>query len=612
MVTTRATARFPYPYREGQEEAIKFISESDKNVCLDAPTGFGKTAVILSALLNKSYPIIWAVRTGNEADRPVEELKEINKKTKKKFFGFSFRGKRDMCLAARQRGLTDTDSVAYFCKSFKAKCPYFENLSYYRINPTRPLLYSEIIEICSEAEVCPYYLQRELLYHADLVALSYNYIIHPGMSWVIRSIIPFKACFLVVDEAHNLRVVGNINSDQITLSTFKNAIKELNLLEENELAEIVTEMQEIALKIHKNMQKAKEEERTIDLGIFIESGFNKGNKELREYLAELRKVGEFVRRRRLEEEKAPRSSAYHLASFFLDSLEFLGKDGVAFIATAEPKNLIIERWDMRSAEILRDVWRQFRKCVFCSGTLKPINAFAETIGLEEWEGRVFRAELGESKCLIIRGLSTRGEELSKEEAEKYARLIESFMEIDANLAIFSASYRIQTDLLPKIRKTAKKMSRKIYVEKQGMQGDAARKLLDDFKRDGGILVAPMTGRFAEGADFPGKELEGVFLVGIPFDRMSLRSKLYIDYYRRLYGEEKGWYYSYVIPALHRASQALGRALRSKEDKALFVLGDERYREKLYARLLPSFLRPEIVDFSDARRRILEAWEELKD
>ncbi|RLI84391.1 hypothetical protein DRP07_01245 [Archaeoglobales archaeon] len=592
---------FPYSFRKGQEEALRFIAKSQENLCIDAPTGFGKTPVILSALINKSHPVIWAVRTGNEADRPVEELKEINKVSKKKFFGFSFRGKRDMCLAARERGILETDSVAYFCRTFRAKCPYYENLRYYTINPTRPLIYSEIIQICREAKVCPYYLQREFLYHADLVSLSYNYIVHPGMSWVIRSIIPFKACYLVVDEAHNLRLVGNINSDQITLNTFKNSMRELDEVGELELKAVVLEMMEIAEKIHRNMLGNKEEERVIDIGNFAIYA---------EYLPDIKKVGEFVRRRRLDEGKAPRSSSYHLASFFLDSFEFIGKDGISFIATAEPNNLIIERWDMRSAEILRDVWRQFRKCVFCSGTLKPVEAFAETIGLEDWKGKSFTTELGKCRSLIIKGLSTRGEELSKEEVEKYIELIETFTEIDANLAIFSASYRIQNGLLPSLKKIAKNKGKRLYIERQGMQGDKAREILDGFKENGGILVAPMTGRFAEGADFPGKELEGIFIVGIPFERMTLRTKLYIEYYKRVYGEDKGWYYSYVIPAMHRASQALGRALRSKDDRALFVLGDERYCEKIYSRLLPSFIKPEVVGFNEAGKRMIDAWELL--
>ncbi len=593
---------FPYPFRKGQEEALRFIVENEENLCIDAPTGFGKTPVILAALINEFYPILWAVRTGNEADRPIEELKIINETSKRRFFGFSFRGKRDMCLAARERSLSETDAVAYFCRSYRAKCLYYENLKYYTIKPTTPLLYSEIIQLCSEAKVCPYYLQRELLHHADLISLSYNYIVHPGMSWVIKSVIPFKACYLVVDEAHNLRLVGSINSDQITLNTFRNSIKELNEVGESDLVGVVRGMMAVAERIYASMLGKKEVESVVDIEDFSIYAEN---------LPDLKKVGELIRRRRLEDNRPPRSSSFHLASFLLDSFEFARSDGVSFIATAERDNLIIERWDMRAAEILRDVWKQFRRCVFCSGTLRPMDAFAEIVGLESWKGRSFSTEIGKSKGLVIKGISTRGEELSEEEKAKYASLLETFIGLDTNLAIFSASYRIQNDLLPFLKRIARRKGKDIYIERQGMQGDKAREMLDSFKKSGGVLVAPMTGRFAEGADFPGKELEGVFLVGIPFDRMTLRTKLYIEYHKRLYGEDKGWYYSYVIPAMQRASQALGRALRSKDDRALFILGDERYSEQIYSRLLPSFVGTRVVEFERAKQEMIEAWSELQ-
>ncbi|HID16988.1 TPA: hypothetical protein EYP26_01690, partial [Candidatus Bathyarchaeota archaeon] len=85
-----------------------------------------------------------------------------------------------------------------------------------------------------------------------------------------------------------------------------------------------------------------------------------------------------------------------------------------------------------------------------------------------------------------------------------------------------------------------------------------------------------------------RQLEAVFLVGVPFERPTLKTRLYVEYYQRLYGEEKGRYYAYTVPALRRASQALGRALRSKEDKAVLVLGDERYAR--YLELLPDYVQ----------------------
>jgi DNA excision repair protein ERCC-2 len=141
----------------------------------------------------------------------------------------------------------------------------------------------------------------------------------------------------------------------------------------------------------------------------------------------------------------------------------------------------------------------------------------------------------------------------------------------------------------------RKNGREFFLEREGMHGRDARRILDGFKACAyserkGVLCATMFGRFAEGADFPGEELVGIFLVGIPFDKLSVRTKLYLDYYKKLYGKTKGVYYGYIIPALRRASQALGRALRSKEDRAIFVCGDERYAEKRFFRLLPSFVK----------------------
>jgi len=265
---------------------------------------------------------------------------------------------------------------------------------------------------------------------------------------------------------------------------------------------------------------------------------------------------------------------------------------------------------MRCGEILKSRWNKFRGCVFCSGTLRPIKAFAEIAGIEKYAGRHFKTDLGKSKCIIVKGVSTRGEMLTEKQKEKYGKLVEDFFRIEANSAIFSASYRIQSELMPFIVKAAEKTDKSFFVEKQGMSGDEGRKLLDDFKREGGVLVATMTGRFAEGADFPSKQLEAMLLIGIPFDRMTLKTQLYIDYYMDVHGEEKGWYYAYVIPAMQKVCQTMGRALRSKEDRASFILADERCEETIYSRLLPDYVTPKSVDFEMASKKIRELWRSL--
>nr|MDO8063188.1 ATP-dependent DNA helicase [Candidatus Freyrarchaeum guaymaensis] len=604
---------FPYDFREGQEEALRFIAMNAgwRNVCLNAPTGFGKTVVILSALLPRRAPIIWAVRTGNEADRPVEELKLFNERCGCDFFGFSFRGKRDMCLLAREMEVRDPDAVSYLCrvKKGKGECRYYENLKWFDTEPMaeKPLIYAEVMEACSREEVCPYYAQQRLLPLADLVALSYNYIVNEEMSWTIRSRLPSERCFLVVDEAHNLRLAGSINSDEVTMGTLQRAVRELEELgtrTANQVKGVVEDVVEEAERLHLEMRRRGVEEEEVDIFRFLNACLD--------HLDSMRRLGRRVRAVRLAEGKAPRSSLHHLAEFLVESLRYVDERGVAFIATAKG-GFRVERWDMRSAELLRGRWRGFAGCVFCSGTLRPLDAFAETIGLDNWVGGEFKAKLGSCETLIIRGVSTRGEELSRMEVEKYLKLLDSFLNLEANVAVFSASYRVQGSLLPGIRRLAEEKGRNVYVEEQGMSGGEGRRLLDGFKRDRrGVLVATMTGRFAEGADFPGRELEAVFLAGIPFERMTLKTRLYLKYYGELYGEEKGRYYAYIVPALLRASQSLGRAIRSEGDRALFILADERYEERTYFKLLPDYVKENVgaVNLEDAEEAMENAWVRL--
>jgi DNA excision repair protein ERCC-2 len=604
---------FPYEPRENQGEFIAFLQHAVKqgNACLNAPTGYGKTPCILAALLpiarRLGLKVIWAVRTGNETDRPIEELKTINEVLGRRVMGISFRGKRDMCLLAREiKGELGYDEVAYLCKARGRKCRYRANLSRKLVRGfgDGALLYSEVLRLCAEEEVCPYEAQRTMLPYAEVIALNYNYIIHDGMAWSIKNLAPFNRAFLVVDEAHNLqRAAANLNSQKITLGTLRRALRELESFRTSrveEIKELIAYMEAELSRLYGELKQAGKEDVEFDAAGFLSMLSERFDFD--RCLSGMKRYGQRIRREQLKKGKRPRSSLHRLGVFMEGLLDSLTIEGVATIATRAKRNLEVEVWDMRSEEVLRDKWRNFKACVFCSGTLTPIKAFTETIGLRNYQGRSFSSGFASEniKTLVTLDLSTEGERLSRYMREKYLRAIELFVESnEANLAVFSASYRIQGSLLKGLREIAAKYDREVFVEKQGMSGEEGREILDGFKacsKDGrrGLLAATMQGRFAEGADFPGEELMGVFLVGVPFDRMNTRTRLYLDYYKRLYGPRKGNLYAYVIPALKRASQALGRCLRSSEDRAVFVLGDGRYAREGFIRVLPDYIRETAV------------------
>ncbi len=595
---------FPYKPREYQVETMRFITSiiRRKNICLHAPTGFGKTPLILASLLsiieNGGGKIIWAVRTGNETDRPIEELKKINEHTRKKFFGLSFRGKRDMCLLARELEIRGYEEVTFLCQKERYNCPFYREI---RVNkPNNPLLYSEILNLGKEKETCPYFLQRKLLKFADVISLSYNYIVSP-LSWSLRKSVPFHSSFLVVDEAHNLQfAAGNANSSKISLRSIERSLKELDLFEKNE----VKGFRKLLTRIKEGILSLSEEIIKDDIS-FNPAEFLEKNRVFEADLELLLNLGRKIKLKKLDEGKAPVSSIHRVASFWLSALQNSHTEGISFLVFKKKGTVYVEMWDMRASEILKDIWSNFRKCIFCSGSLKPISAFSEIIGLKSYESKVIPSffTLSKIKTYIIKGLTTKGEELPAEMRYLYSKALKKFLSrAETNAAVFTASYRIQNELLDSINDASSFLQRKVFIEREDMSGDEGREILNEFKKsvhkgEPCVLVAPMGGRFAEGADFPGEELENIFLVGIPFDKLTNRTELYIQYYQKTFGEDKGKFYAYFVPALRRASQALGRALRSKEDKATFVCGDERYGFRNFFSLLPDYVQRTAIQVS---------------
>ena len=605
---------FPYEPRLGQEALVRFLqreASEGKHVCVHASTGFGKTPAILAALLplvKHGGAIVWAVRTGTGTDRPIEELKVINERSGGDFLGLSYRGKRDMCLLARDLELEDIDyeGISFLCKHKvrEGECEYYFNFhsSFEGKEFMRPMLYSEILGECEGRGMCPYLVQRELLPFAQVVALNYNYIISDALGWTIRRVVPFKRSFLVVDEAHNLQhACSNINSITITLGTVERALREMERFKSSRAGEVVEFLQALRAQLEQEGEKLEQEEAELDIEEFLRSLAARAERkpdELKELFGLAARYGDEVRRLQLEAGERPRSSLHRLGGFGLAVYGGVGIDGIALLAS-EGGGLRFEFWDMRASEVLAPRWEEFLACVFCSGTLEPIKAFAETVGLEGYRGKSLGSyyDVARVKALVLQGLTTRGEELPREMAERYVQVLGQLIEeANVNLAVFCASYRIQADLISAgLKRVVERSKRPFFQEVSGMSGNESREVLDAFKRCSrrrlrGVLCASAGGRFAEGADFPGQELEAIFLVGIPFERVTARTRLYSDYYERLYGKQKGRYYSYVVPALRRASQALGRALRSEHDRALLICGDERYADLRFFHLLPDYFR----------------------
>ena len=99
-----------------------------------------------------------------------------------------------------------------------------------------------------------------------------------------------------------------------------------------------------------------------------------------------------------------------------------------------------------------------------------------------------------------------------------------------------------------------------------------------------LSLCVLGGIFAEGIDLPGDALDGVVIVGVGLPQVNLFQETLRAYYERTFGD--GFLYAYMLPGMQKVAQAVGRVIRTENDRGVALLLDDRYRQNMYRRLCP--------------------------
>jgi DNA excision repair protein ERCC-2 len=160
-----------------------------------------------------------------------------------------------------------------------------------------------------------------------------------------------------------------------------------------------------------------------------------------------------------------------------------------------------------------------------------------------------------------------------------------------NIGVFCASYNVLDGLLTEGLEDA--LSKPLLIEKRHMSSFENDKLIQQFKDfanfNGAVLLGVMGGRSAEGADYPGNEMNAVIVVGVPYASPTPIIQAQISYYDTKFAG-KGRTYGYNIPAMRRASQAAGRPIRSLTDRGAIIFLDYRFATPYLRGYLPGWIR----------------------
>ena len=152
--------------------------------------------------------------------------------------------------------------------------------------------------------------------------------------------------------------------------------------------------------------------------------------------------------------------------------------------------------------------------------------------------------------------------------------------------IFFPSYKLMEDVYRVYEEEFSVAWVRCIRQSSDMTERAREEFLEEFQSREGTLVGfcVLGGIFSEGVDLTGESLIGVVIVGTGLPQIGSEREILREYYNRK--NHAGFDYAYRYPGMNKVLQAAGRVIRTKEDKGVILLLDDRFLGRDYEEIFP--------------------------
>lgn len=569
--------RFPFSNtREGQMELIDFTKqaiESADSRFAEASTGIGKTmATIFSTLSylkeDKLDKVFYLCPKNTNFDNAAKALEILNKDGYLLSYT-EIRARSKMCPYKLEKTCNPDDcplTVGYYSKlkDVLKDCLVHENL-----------LNSEIIDkYAKKYDVCPFELSLDFSVYTDFVVCDYNYAFHP-ISYLRRFFeVPDKTyrIFALVDEAHNL-IDRARDMFTVTFSEedYKNLKKELKGYRNPEINKILR-------KINQDLRLFKQFEFN-DQPIILEQLDSKFIQHITKLRSEINVL----------ETDNPKLKLKKGKDFLIDLYKFivindLLNDGFKIILDNKYDNLTIKLFCIDPSSFINKSLFHFLGTLFFSATLTPIDYFQKVnLNRDGFKTISLPSPFNPNNFFLIinDNISIKYKDRDKT-LEEVVKEINIFVSKKVgNYLIFVPSFEYSR----KIEKYFINDSRFVF-QTATMTNKDKDEFLANFKenpQESRIGVCVISGSFAESIDLTGDRLIGVVIVGVGLPQVNFENNLVKDFY--IQKEMNGYEFAYMNPGINKVLQALGRVIRTQNDKGSALIIDSRYAQSHYFSIL---------------------------
>ena len=627
--------------RESQSDMIEDGIEallSEGSLMALAPTGIGKTAAALASAISvqrassDNLKILFLTSRQSQHRIVVDTVQKINQKlgqTEPSIKLVDLIGREGMCNSVdRMSGKCDCEDE--LDGSIRDELRADMQAKILR-NPTHV---DDLIENSKRINLCAWATAREAVKSCNILVCDYN---HVFIDSVREASLPsmgvdIENTILIVDEAHNLPDrVRNGMSRRITSNIFvkaksdveehignakKNAVNGVEIeLDEMEWAERSLERLQKQMPTwfsarERELNRLEEEDMQVETRHLLDEMEAILSETLEEFpegrLSNLKRLVAQLLKVRIESDEEVddderESDCERLAAFIITCGQY--EDSPALVLVFDK---ILEQTQVRSflldpGVVSGPLFASCRGSILMSGTLFPAEMYRDLLRLPENEERKVLAKdydspfLSERRpVLVAQNTTSRYTERGEINTNNIRdHVIEVLRNTPGHVALFAQSYAMLDMVLDDYRW----IPWGIQIEKESsrMSKRQVAKMVDNLyqKRrtnDRVMLCGVLSGKLAEGVDYPENILDAVVCIGLPVPPPSARQKALTEYFQDKFGANAARRYSSHQPAVNSVLQAIGRPIRKAEDRALVVILEKRIRERPYRFCIPTNLQ----------------------
>ncbi len=579
---------FPYQNkRKGQDEISEItyntILNNDK-VFVEAATGIGKTISTLFGALKglKEDKInrIFYLTAKNSGFIPVLDQINVLKKQNIEIRTTVIYSKEKSCINKSDIKRCNPDECEY-AKGFYSKLNeiLFEMLKNHSVFDDKTIL-----EYALKYEVCPFELSLDIAKFSNIVVCDYNYCFHPisylkgyfdedssNSSYDGGEKAKYKFLFLI-DESHNLVTRSRaMYSSKLSKSDFEKALKEL--------------------KKGKNLAKFKASVKSsINTFEMIEKELNEKNMLEIEYLDEvlysklclINEFGkDFKKLNYIKKKKDTEDLLLNIYQFLTIYQSF--DDNFKLYYSKEKEDISLNLICLDASRFINKFLYD-KSAVFFSGTLTPINYFKKvTLGSEEYKDYSFESpyESNNLNLMIDNNISLFYKDRDKTIGPIVNEILNFVSYKIGNYLIFLPSFQYLKLLKP-------------YFEDFNynffFQGEISNKkeekdiFFNFFNKNNEMNIAfcVLGGSYSEGIEIKNATLDGICILGVGLPSICIENEYLKEYFNN--NELNGFDFAYTNPGINKVMQAIGRVIRSENDRGSVLLIDKRYGYSSYKQI----------------------------